>query len=207
MSKDYGSSTIDKSPTRPFTGKPVQPPIGLGPVELLRDNRQMLNGHIGGALSQVVTPPARAELIAADGTPAVGPVIIGEATWSVATGTWRVKGEESPEVPVPLEPPPIVDSTYPVTTGNEFVGSSLSIISGYFASENVTSVSYVWRRKSDGKVLPHITSQDTLRDSYYAIREEDLGESIYATVTYTGPGGSIVRDSKPIGPVRRPKSS
>jgi len=83
----YGSSTINNINSK---GKvlPVQDMIGTS-VALRADSNFMQNGHIGAGQDQVVTPPERAALIAADGTPAIGH--IGDVlVWGVAAGTWTV---------------------------------------------------------------------------------------------------------------------
>jgi len=82
----FGSATINNMPTIPLDDDPVQPPIGHN--VLTAANTEMLNGHIGAALDQVVTPVAAAELIAADETPAIGSTTTGRAAWATDTGTW-----------------------------------------------------------------------------------------------------------------------
>lgn len=85
MSADYGSATIDAVNSKGNV-KPVQDMIGTSAI-LRANSAQMQNGHIGAAQAQVVTPPERAALIAADGTPALKSDNSG-LVWAVATGTW-----------------------------------------------------------------------------------------------------------------------
>lgn len=82
----YGSATINNVASAGAGDEPVQPPIGYN--TLTAANTEMLNGHIGAALDQVVTPQAAAELIAADTTPAIGPEVADLVEWDTATGTW-----------------------------------------------------------------------------------------------------------------------
>jgi hypothetical protein len=83
----YGSATIAVANSK-GNALPVQDMISTSPA-LRADSNFMQNGHIGAGQDQVVTPPARAALIAADGTPALGH--LGDVLhWTVATGTWGV---------------------------------------------------------------------------------------------------------------------
>lgn len=91
----YGSATI-AGLNSAGNAKPVQDMIGTS-TALRADSNFMQNGHIGADQDQVVTPPARAALIAADATPAIGN-IGGDLQWAVATGTW--------DAVVPPPPPP-----------------------------------------------------------------------------------------------------
>jgi len=87
MSKDYGSATIAAVNSK-GNAKPVQDMIATS-TALRADSNFMQNGHIGAGQDQVVTPAARAALIAADQTPAIGH--LGDSLlWTVATGTWGV---------------------------------------------------------------------------------------------------------------------
>ena len=92
----YGSSTIAMVNSQ-GNAKAVQDMIGTS-AALRADSNFMQNGHIGADQDQVVTPAARAALIAADGTPAIGNVG-DELLWTVSTGTWGV-------APAPAPPPP-----------------------------------------------------------------------------------------------------
>ena len=87
MASVYGSSTIANAVSKGNT-KAAQDMLGTS-VALRADSNFMQNGHIGAGQDQVVTPPAAAALIAADGTPAIGH--LGDnLVWAVATGTWGV---------------------------------------------------------------------------------------------------------------------
>jgi hypothetical protein len=87
MAAVFGSATIANAPSK---GNTLGAQDMVGTTAALRaDSNFMQNGHIGADQDQVVTPPERAALIAADGTPAIGNVG-DELVWAVATGTWGV---------------------------------------------------------------------------------------------------------------------
>lgn len=87
MAAVYGSGTIANANSQ-GNAKAVQDMIGTS-AALRADSNFMQNGHIGAGQDQVVTPAARAALIAADATPAIGH--LGDnLVWAVATGTWGV---------------------------------------------------------------------------------------------------------------------
>ncbi len=87
MAAVYGSATINGVPS---LGNLVAAQDLIGTTPLLRaDSNFMQNGHIGASQDQVVVPPARAALIGAESTPAIGN--IGDPLfWHLATGTWTL---------------------------------------------------------------------------------------------------------------------
>lgn len=99
----FGSGTIANA-IDGVVLQPMQPPIGFGPTVNPPYHRPtFLNGAIGSGVDQVVTPPERAQTIAAQDTPAMrdsGAVL----EWHIGTGTW------APDIP-------------PVTSGT---GSAMS---------------------------------------------------------------------------------
>ena len=85
MAAVAGSATINAIASK-GNAKAIQDMIGTS-AALRADSNFMQNGHIGGGQDQVVTPPARAAYIAAEGTPAIGH--LGDTLyWHLATGTW-----------------------------------------------------------------------------------------------------------------------
>lgn len=185
MSKDYGSATINGAPTAAIQApnKGVQPPIGFN--ALPGNNPRMLNGHIGAALSQTVTPKAAAELIAADGTPAVGPTLSDAKQWNTTTGTW---GNFVPPQPPTATVPPAV-------TGTAKVGSTLTSSTGTW--NNATSYNFSWVEINGNNrtTIPGATS------STYVPVPGDVGKTLASIVQAIGPGGGSTRESNSVGPV------
>jgi hypothetical protein len=84
----YGSATINNVNSKGLSNRAVQDMIGTGPI-LRAASGQMQNGHIGAAQGQIVTPAARAGLIAAQDTPAIKSDV-SDIKWDTVTGTWVV---------------------------------------------------------------------------------------------------------------------
>lgn len=166
----YGSATIANAATAAIAGQGVQPPIAYD--KLTAANTEMLNGHIGAALDQEVTPQAAAELIAADDTPSVGNEITEFNFWDVTTGTWVVG--TAPAAPA--------NTVAPAITGTAQVGQVLTTTNGTWTGSPTPTFTRQWKVAGVNAGTGALTYTPVIGD---------IGKTVTCTVTATNVNGVV----------------
>lgn len=177
----YGSATINHMPSEAVEDQAFQPPIGYN--TLTSANTEMLNGHIGAALDQVVPVDADAELIAADTTPAMGPEIGDNVEWDVTDGTWDAAAAGATPA----------NTVAPAVTGTPTEGEILSTTDGTWTGTPAPTFTYQWYR--DGVAIAGAT------DNTYTLVTADVGTMIDVDVTATNLNGVVAATSNEVGPI------
>lgn len=177
----YGSATIGSAINEDMDDQAVQSPIGFN--TLTAANTEMLNGHIGASIDQVVVVDADAEKIAANLTPAMGPEIGDNLEWIVATGTW----DAAAAGPAPA------NTVAPAITGTTEVGETLTTTNGTWTGTPAPTFTRQWYR--DGVAIAGATALT------YVLVADDLGAMIDVVVTATNLNGVVTADSNEVGPI------